>query len=128
MSQFENLTNADAVINCYEHLLITLGVRVRPKKTRWVKCLPVERCFKPRCKPLSKLEVVSLSIDEFEAIRLSCLEGHTQEKAAKRMKISRPTFSRIEASAHKKIADALVNIKAIRIEGGTCKVIRRRKV
>jgi len=116
-----------AVIDCYEHLLITLGVRVRPKKTRWVKCLPGERCFKPRCKPMAELEVVSLSIDEFEAIRLSCLDGLKQETAAKRMKISRPTFSRIEASAHRKIADALVNIKAIRIEGGVCKVIKRRK-
>jgi len=100
---------------------------MRPKKTRWIKCLPSERCFKPRCKPLSKLEVVSLSLDEFEAIRLSCLEGLKQENAAKKMKVSRPTFSRIETSAHRKIADALVNIKAIRIEGGCCQIIGRIK-
>jgi len=99
---------------------------MRPKKTRWVECLPGERCFKPRCKPLSKLEAVCLTLDEFEAIRLSCVEGMRQEEAAKKMKVSRPTFSRIETSAHKKIADALVNIKAIRIEGGCCKIIRRR--
>ncbi len=96
---------------------------MRPKKTRWVKCVPGERCFKPLCKPLNKLEGVYLSLDEFEAIRLSCLEGLKQEDAAKLMKVSRPTFSRIETSAHKKIADALVNIKAIRIEGGCCKII-----
>jgi predicted DNA-binding protein (UPF0251 family) len=100
---------------------------MRPKKTRWVKCVPGERCFKPLCKPLNKLEGVYLTLDEFEAIRLSCLEGLRQEDAAKLMKVSRPTFSRIETSAHKKIADALVNIKAIRIEGGCCKVIGRRK-
>ncbi len=99
---------------------------MRPKKTRWIKCLPSERCFKPRCKPLRKLEVVSLNLDEFEAVRLSCLEGLRQEDAAKKMKVSRPTFSRIETSAHKKIADALVNIKVIKIEGGCCKIIRRR--
>ncbi len=99
---------------------------MRPKKTRWIKCLPGERCFKPRCKPLSKLEVVSLTLDEFEAVRLSCFEGFKQADAARKMKVSRPTFSRIESSAHKKIADALVNIKAIRIEGGCCKVIKRR--
>ena len=99
---------------------------MRPKKIRWIKCLPSERCFKPRCKPSRKLEVVFLSLDEFEAIRLSCFEGLKQEKAAKLMKISRPTFSRIETSAHKKIADALVNIKAIKIEGGCCKIIRRK--
>ena len=95
---------------------------MRPKKTRWVKCEPGERCFKPMCKPLSKLEGVYLAPDEFEAIRLSCLEELRQEEAAKLMKISRPTFSRILTSAQKKIADGLVNIKAIRIEGGCCKI------
>ena len=100
---------------------------MRPKKTRWVKCLPQERCFRPKCVPLSKLEGVYLSIDEFEAVRLACLDGLKQEGAARLMKISRPTFSRIITSAHKKIADALVNIKAIKIEGGCCKVLNRKK-
>ena len=100
---------------------------MRPKKTRWVKCAPGERCFKPLCKPLSKLKVVSLTIDEFEAVRLACLEGLKQVDAAKKMKISRPTFSRIVKNAHMKIADALVNIKAIRIEGGCCKISGRSK-
>jgi predicted DNA-binding protein (UPF0251 family) len=100
---------------------------LRPKKTRWVKCMPGERCFKPLCKPLHKLEGVYLTLDEFEAVRLACLNGLKQEEAAKLMRISRPTFSRIIASAHKKIADALVNIKAIKIEGGCCKVSNRKK-
>jgi len=100
---------------------------LRPKKTRWVKCAPGERCFKPLCKPLSRLKVVSLTIDEFEAVRLACLEGLKQADAAKKMKISRPTFSRIVKNAHIKIADALVNIKAIRIEGGCCKISGRSK-
>jgi len=95
---------------------------MRPKKTRWIKCAPQERCFKPLCRPLSKLEGVYLNLDEFEAVRLACLEGLKQVDAAKLMKISRPTFSRILTSAQKKIADGLVNIKAIRIEGGCCKV------
>ncbi len=100
---------------------------MRPKKTRWIKCSPKERCFKPLCKPLSQAEEVCLSLDEFEAIRLACLEGLKQVDAAKKMKISRPTFSRIVTSAHKKIADGLVNIKVIRIEGGCCEIIKRRK-
>ena len=95
---------------------------MRPKKTRWIHCLPGERCFKPICKPLSKLERVYLTIDEFEAIRLACFEGLKQIDASKKMKISRPTFSRILTSAHNKIADGLVNIKAICIEGGCCKI------
>jgi predicted DNA-binding protein (UPF0251 family) len=100
---------------------------MRPKKTRWIKCAPGERCFKPLCKPLSELEDVCLTLDEFEAVRLACLLGLKQVDAAKRLKISRPTFSRIISSAHKKIADGLVNIKAIRIEGGCCKIRGRGK-
>ncbi len=95
---------------------------MRPKKTRLVKCAPGERCFKPRCKPLSQCEGVYLTLDEFEALRLACLEGLKQVEAARLMQISRPTFSRIITSAHRKIADGLVNIKAIRIEGGCCRI------
>ncbi len=97
---------------------------MRPKKTRWVKCAPGERCFKPLRKPLNKLQGVHLTLDEFEAVRLADLEELKQEDAAKRMRVSRPTFSRIVASARKKIADGLVNIKAIRIKGGCCKFIK----
>ncbi len=100
---------------------------MRPKKTRWVKCEPGERCFKPRCKPLNKLQGVRLSLDEFEAIRLADLEKLKQVDAAQLMHVSRPTFSRIVASARKKVADGLVNIKVIRIEGGCCKIKRKSK-
>ena len=100
---------------------------MRPQKPRWIKCLPGERCFKPQCKSEDELEGVHLTLDEFEAIRLSSLLGMKQADAAQLMKISRPTFTRIEARAHKKIADALVNIKAIRIEGGCCTVKEKGK-
>ena len=100
---------------------------MRPKKTRWVKCEPGERCFRPQCKPLRDLEGVILTLDEFEAIRLSHLEELDQEEAAKKMRVHRSTISRILGSANKKIADALVNIKAIKIEGGCCRIIEKRK-
>jgi len=74
---------------------------------------------------MNKLEGVVLSIDEFEAMRLACLEEMKQKDAAKLMKISRPTFSRIVASACKKVTDALVHVKAIRIEGGCCTIAGR---
>jgi predicted DNA-binding protein (UPF0251 family) len=76
---------------------------------------------------LNKLKQVDLSLDEFEAVRLADLEGLKQVEAAKKLRISRPTFSRIISSARNKIADGLVNIKAIRIEGGCCKVIKKRR-
>ncbi|MCM8774840.1 MAG: DUF134 domain-containing protein [Candidatus Omnitrophica bacterium] len=100
---------------------------MRPKKTRWVKCVPGERCFKPLCKPLRGLEKVSLTLDEFEAAHLCDLEGLEQEEIASRMKVSRSTVSRILSSARRKITDALVNIKAIRIEGGCCEIIKKGK-
>ena len=59
-----------------------------------------------------------MTLDEFEAVRLADVERFKQEEAAKKMKISRTTFSRIINSAHEKTGDALVNIKVIRIEGG----------
>ena len=100
---------------------------MRPKKTRWIKCEPGEKCFKPQCKPLHELEGVVLTMDEYEAVRLSDLEELTQEEAAEKMKVHRSTVSRILNSAHQKIADALVNVKAIRIEGGSCRIIKRGK-
>jgi predicted DNA-binding protein (UPF0251 family) len=71
------------------------------------------------------LDRVSLAVEELEAVRLKDLEGLDQEKAAGTMNVSQPTFHRILESAHKKIADALVRGKAIKIEGGEY-VIKRR--
>lgn len=99
---------------------------MRPKKIRTVKCTPGERCFKPMCIPIGKVKSVVLTLDEFEALRLADLESLEHAAAAVKLGISRPTFSRIVSAARNKIADGLVNIKAIRIEGGCCKVIRRR--
>ncbi|MFA5261488.1 MAG: DUF134 domain-containing protein [Candidatus Omnitrophota bacterium] len=98
---------------------------MRPKKTRWIKCEPGERCFRPLCKPVNKLEGVYLTLDELEAIRLADFEKMEHLEAARRMRISRPTFSRILSSARSKVADGLVNIKAIKIEGGCCKILGR---
>jgi len=66
--------------------------------------------------PMRKLQEVNLTLDELEAIRLADLNGMYQEQAAQSMNISRPTFGRIIESAHKKIAEALVKGKVLRIE------------
>lgn len=95
---------------------------MRPKKTRWVECSPEERCFRPKCKTGKKIDGVSVTLDEFEALRLVDIEGMEQAQIARLLKVSRPTVSRILSSARNKIADALVNLKAIRIEGGCCKI------
>jgi predicted DNA-binding protein (UPF0251 family) len=90
----------------------------RPKYCRRVGCAPDRNYFKPRGIPASLLEEVVLSLDEFEAIRLADFEGMYQEEGAGRMSISRQTFGRIIETAHKKIADVLINGKALKIEGG----------
>jgi uncharacterized protein len=64
------------------------------------------------------LEEVNLTLDELEAVRLADWDGLYQEDAAKKMDISRQTFGNIINSAHKKIADVLLNAKALKIEGG----------
>jgi len=80
--------------------------------------MPDKNYFKPRGIPSVDLEEVVLSLDEFEAIRLADYEQLYQEEAATRMHISRQTFGRIVEAAHKKIADVLINAKALKIEGG----------
>jgi len=65
-----------------------------------------------------ELEEVILGFDEAEALRLADLEGLYQEAAARSMGVSRQTFGRIVESARRKIADAVLNGKALRIEGG----------
>ena len=90
----------------------------RPPNKRCIRCLPQSTYYKPRAIPLSMLKQVTLSIDELEAVRLTDLQGLYQADAAEKMNISRQTLGRIVESAHKKIADALVNGKAIEIQGG----------
>ncbi|HSB04945.1 MAG TPA: DUF134 domain-containing protein [Thermodesulfobacteriota bacterium] len=99
----------------------------RPRQCRRVGAMPESNYFKPRGIPLSMLEEVVLTVDEFEAIRLADLEGLYQEQAAEKMNISRQTFGRIIESAHKKVADALVGGKALKIEGGEFEMASMRK-
>jgi len=99
----------------------------RPFRCRCVRCMPGTNYFKPRGVPLTSLEEVNLTVDEFEAIRLADLEGLYQEESAKKMEISRQTFANIVNSAHKKIAEAIVKVKAIKIEGGVYKMAEMRK-
>jgi uncharacterized protein len=99
----------------------------RPRNCRRVGSIPESTYFKPRGIPLSMLEEVILTIDEYEAIRLADLESLYQEQAAEKMKVSRQTFGRIIESAHKKVAEALVKGKALKIEGGEFEMASIRK-
>lgn len=96
---------------------------VRPRLCRRVRFNPNVTYFKPRGIQLRELEEVILPVDEFESVRLKDLEGLEQEECAKKMNISQPTFHRLVLSARKKIADAIVNGRAIRIEGGDYRIL-----
>ncbi|MDE2028551.1 MAG: DUF134 domain-containing protein [Candidatus Omnitrophica bacterium] len=95
---------------------------MRPKKTRWVKCDPSERYFQPKVKAEQQnCCSIALTLDEFEALRLLDYERLSQVKAAAMMRVHRSTVSRMITSARSKIALALVENKALKIEGGCCK-------
>ena len=72
--------------------------------------------------PQAAAEIITLKLDELEALRLADLEGLYQEQAAERMNVSRPTFARILESARKKVAEALVMGKGLVIGGGPVEV------
>jgi predicted DNA-binding protein (UPF0251 family) len=99
----------------------------RPIKCRRIFFEPGVTYFKPVGIRLVDLKEVKLTVDEFEAIRLKDLENLEQKDAAKKMRISQPTFHRLLESARKKIAEALVNGKALRIEGGVYEMVSYEK-
>lgn len=90
----------------------------RPRKWRKVCCLPESNRFGPLNAPINQEHFVTMSIDEYETIRLIDLEGFTQAESADLMKIARTTVQRIYNDARKKLAESLVNGKVLRIEGG----------
>ena len=72
--------------------------------------------FKPKGIPLVQLDEVVLNLDELEAIRLADYEGMYHEQAAEKMNISRPTFGRILSEARRKVAEVIVEGKALNIK------------
>jgi uncharacterized protein len=90
----------------------------RPCCLRRIAFRPDADFFKPAGIPARELELVTLTLDEVEALRLADLNGLYQERAAVEMAVSRSTFSRIIEEARRKVADALIHGKALRLEGG----------
>jgi len=88
----------------------------RPRIRRRVMFEPGVLYFKPAGVPIKDLEEVELGLDEVEALRLADSEGLNQEVCAGRMKVSQPTFHRILDKARKKVSDAIINGKAVKIK------------
>lgn len=100
----------------------------RPRLRRRVGYLPGVIYFKPSGAGMADINESILTVDEFETLRLKDFLQMDQEDAAKKMNISQPTFHRLLLSARKKVADAIVNGKAIRIKGGDYMVRPRRRM
>jgi len=88
---------------------------VRPRLCRRIRFTPNITYFKPQGVPMRFLDVVRLTLEEVEALRLKNIEGLEQTECAKKMNTSQSTFQRILSSAYKKISVALINGKAIEI-------------
>jgi len=87
----------------------------RPKLCRRIRFNPNVRYFKPQGISMRQLEVIELTNEEIEALRLKNIKDLDQTECAKLMKTSQSTFQRILSSAYKKISKALIQGKAIKI-------------
>ena len=98
---------------------------VRPRKIKSINFEPEVTYFKPQAIPLNQLKEVELTFDELETLRLSHLKQLNQADAAVNMNIHQSTFQRTLTRAKEKITDALINGKAIKINGGDYKMPNR---
>ncbi|NCF00224.1 NifB/NifX family molybdenum-iron cluster-binding protein [Emergencia sp. 1XD21-10] len=102
----------------------------RPRKNRMVNTMPTSEGFipagyEPEC--CSSLSCVTMTVDEYETIRLIDYLGMTQEECAASMQVSRPTVTNIYESARYKLADALIHEKPLLISGGNYDICHKNK-
>ncbi len=92
----------------------------RPRKPRTCICphrAGFAAVFKPAGTPLKEMEIIKLDHDELDALHLCDGEGKTQQEAGISMGVSRGTVQRLLSSARRKVAEALVNEKALAVAG-----------
>jgi len=90
----------------------------RPKIGKIVDVLPLFAYYKPQGIPMTKLDVINLTLEEVEALKLKDKDNLNQTEAAKKMGISRSTFQRLLRSGRGKMVTAILEGKALKIEGG----------
>ncbi|MCF7910272.1 DUF134 domain-containing protein [Candidatus Pacearchaeota archaeon] len=98
---------------------------MRPRRCRRIRGIPKICYFKPAGIRLKELDEIILNFEEYEAVRLIDFEEVGQIEAGKKMGISQPTLSRLLKIARKKLTQAIVKGKAIRIQGGNYEVFKR---
>ena len=94
----------------------------RPRKWRRVCCMPRRLRFGPLDGGVTEAGIISMTIEEYETLRLIDGEDFTQEKCAVQMHVARTTVQKLYNTARKKLAEALVKGKSLIISGGTYKL------
>lgn len=94
----------------------------RPRKRRRVCGLPGSNRFGPLDLSMKSKDIINMTVDEYETIRLIDLEGLTQQECADQMSVARTTVQGIYATAREKLAQVLVNNSMLTIEGGEYKL------
>ncbi len=113
-----NIMEASGITSTYSQFTAqTMKQKGRPRKKKIIHQQPSIDHFSPKGRPGRPDEAV-VAMEEYEAIRLYDYLGMHQKRAAEMMGISQQSFSRIVRKARKKVSDALVNAKIIRIDGG----------
>lgn len=100
----------------------------RPRKCRKVCCMPERNSFGPLNITNINAEIILMTVDEYETIRLIDLEDMTQEECAKKMDVARTTIQRIYNDARKKLAKSLVEGKILKIKGGDYKICDKSEI
>ncbi len=104
-----------------EHMFILGNYMRGPYRKRRIHEPPNIKNFKPSGIPRKMLQTVTVTVDEYEAIRLADYHGLEHLQASEKMAISRPTFTRLIEKARHKIAEAIVDGKELVVEGGNIK-------
>lgn len=90
----------------------------RPVKFRRVRYIPDVTLYGPLGLDTRDMDIVVMTMEELESIRLMDIEGHDQAECADLMEVARSTFQRIYSEAKRKMADSIINGKILKIEGG----------
>lgn len=97
----------------------------RPIKPRRIELIPRVTYYKPSGVPMKTLEEVVLTLDELEALRLKDMEGLEQHDCADRMGVAQSTLQRILVTARRKLVQAIVEGKALRVQGGVYSLVQK---
>lgn len=90
----------------------------RPRKRKRVCCVPKNKFYGPLNVTIERDQIIKITVEEYEVIRLIDLHSLSQEECATRMNVARTTIQRLYDEARHKLADSFINQKVLQIEGG----------